>query len=104
MTAAARCVGTPAIAEMADGPHLTARPVILWSMTVSGLEGHGLRRAASPPAPPRRPARVRLAGLRAARGATRRDEAEGARRPEPGSPALRVEVAQHGGGELADVP
>ena len=29
MTAAASWVGTPAIAEIAEGPHLVARPVIL---------------------------------------------------------------------------
>ena len=39
MTAAAWWVGTPAIAEMAEGPHLVARPVILCSM--GGLRGWG---------------------------------------------------------------
>ncbi len=44
MTAAASWVGTPAIAEMADGLHFVARPVIRWSMAVSGLGGGGSAR------------------------------------------------------------
>ena len=44
MTAAASWVGTPAIAEIAEGPHFVARPVMRWSMAVSGLgDGPGSR-------------------------------------------------------------
>ena len=45
MTAAASWVGTPAIAEMAEGPHFVARPVILWSMCGLRVGAWALRSA-----------------------------------------------------------
>ena len=65
MTAAASWVGTPAIAEIAEGPHFVARPVI--PVEHGGLragKGMGVRRPAGPPSPHCRPARLRLTGLR----------------------------------------
>ena len=85
-------LGTPAIAEMAEGPHLVARPVIRWSMgglrawgtapdrgpgQAAGNPARGKSSRAGPPARPAPADRTPVGEMR--------DEGKGALRP-PGDP------------------